>query len=135
MALFVRLPLLTLRWTLGPVTEQRHTPRADEGPIMLQLTDSQQCVLSIQPVDAKGLEAPVFGTPVWSSSDATVATVQPHSGGLAVDLVAVKPGTTQISVTAQVDEAADALTGTLDVTVIGGQAVALTIGNTAPTAQ
>ncbi len=104
---------------------------------MLQLTDSQQCALSIAPVDAKGNPAPVQGAPVWASSAPTVAAVTPSADGLSANIVAGATGTAQISVSADADlgDGVTTITGVLDVTVVGGQATSIGIVAGTPVSQ
>ena len=103
----------------------------------LVLTDSQQCDLSIQPVDKKGRPAPVDGVPVWGSSDDTVLTVQAGADGLTATIVAGNPGTAQVNVTADADLGAGnvPISGVLDVEVTAGAAVSVAISAGTPTEQ
>lgn len=125
-----------LRWTIGPVSEQFLTGPEQEN-LVLQLSDSQKCDLSISPVDKKGKHAPLDGIPDWTSSDDTVATVVASTDGLSAVVTAVDLGSCQINVSADADLGAGvvALSGALDVTVVGGQAVSLSIGTGTPTEQ
>lgn len=127
-----------LRWTIGPVSEQRLTPGPWTIP-MLQLTDSQQCDLSIAPIDKKGFPAPVEpGSVSWTSSDAAVAdVVQDPADQLKATVVAGQPGTAQINVSADADLGAGVATisGALDVTVVGGLAVSLSVSTGTPVDQ
>lgn len=87
--------------------------------------------LSIQPVDAAGNPAPVDGAPVWNVSDTGLVTVTPTEDGLSAVLVPTGAlGNAQISVTADalLGEEVRELTGLLDVQIVGGEAVALSIG-------
>lgn len=96
---------------------------------MLQLTDTQKVKVSVTPIDAKGAPAPVQSV-TFVSSDETVASVSPDpndpNGAI---VVAGFPGVAQIQVTADADlgDSVANITGTLDITVVGGQAVSLTI--------
>jgi hypothetical protein len=99
------------------------------------LKDTEQVVLSVLPVDAKGNPAPVDGAPAWGSSDPTVATVTPAADGLSATVAAVGPlGKTQISVTADADlgEGVESVVGTLDIEVVAGKAVSLSIKTGTP---
>lgn len=105
-----------------------------EGDHMV-LKDTEQVVLSVVPVDAKGNPAPVDGAPVWGSSDPTVATVAPAADGLSAMVAAVGPlGKTQISVTADADlgEGFESIAGTLEIEVVAGKAVSLSIKTGTP---
>jgi len=122
-----------LRWTIGPVSEQSLSgPRQDIT--MLQLSDSQRCSLSITPTDKKGHAAAVDGVPVWTSSDETVGTVEASADGLSAVVTAGAPGTCQINVSADADlgSGVESIAGALDLTVVAGKAVALTIGTGTP---
>jgi hypothetical protein len=105
-----------------------------EGDHMI-LKDTEQVVLSVVPVDAKGNAAPVDGAPAWGSSDPTVATVTPAADGLSATVSAVGPlGKTQISVTADADlgEGVESIVGTLEVEVVAGKAASLSIKTGTP---
>jgi uncharacterized protein YjdB len=104
---------------------------------MLQLTNTQQAGLSISAVDRRGAPAQVDAI-VFSSSDETVATVTPNPLDPSKAVVkALLPGTAQINVTADADlgDGVTPLTGTLDLTVVAGQAVALAIATGTPEEQ
>ncbi len=99
------------------------------------LKDSEQVVLSVVPVDAKGNAAAVDGAPVWGSSDPSVATVTPAADGLSATVAAAGPlGKTQISVTADADlgEGVESVVGTLEIAVVAGKAVSLSIKTGTP---
>jgi len=100
----------------------------------LQLTDSQQVNLTVEPVDKKGNQATIDAAPTWTSSDATVATVTPAADGLSATVVAVgKLGTAQIVITAS--SGGTSVSGTLDLVVVGGAAASLAITAGAPVEQ
>lgn len=104
----------------------------------LVLSDTQQCVLTINPVDKKGKPASVeAGSTKWTSSDATVATVAAEMDSVQAVVTAVGPGTCQINVAADADLGMGVATiaGTLDVTVTAGQAVSLGISTGTPSEQ
>lgn len=104
---------------------------------MLQLTDTQQCDVSVKALNRKGNPAPVQN-PVWSSSDSTVATVtQDAVDGLKAKVVAGAAGTTQINVSADADmgDGVKPISAVLDVTVVGGQAVTFAVTTGTPTEQ
>lgn len=119
-----------LHWAVGPVSEQLASigPAAEET-IMLNLTDTQQCPISIAPVDKKGNAAPVQ-TVTFVSSDSAVVVVTPDAvNPLAALVIAKAPGVARITVTADADmgDGVTDISGTLDVSVSGGQAVSLAI--------
>ena len=118
-----------LLWTLGPVAEQLAFGPLE--PPMLQLTDSQEVAIQIAAVDKKGQPAVLAdGSVVFTSSDANVAAVTANpTDQTKATVVAGLPGTCQIQVTD------GALSGTLDITVVGGAAASLTIVAGTPTEQ
>jgi hypothetical protein len=126
-----------LRLTIGAIREQRIPDPPQGVPMMLTLTDTQQCSLSIAVTDKKGKAASVDGAPQWSTSDVAVVTVEPAADGLSAVLKAQSPGTAQIAVVADADlgDGITPLSGTLDVTVIAGAAVAVAIGTGTPEEQ
>jgi hypothetical protein len=102
------------------------------------LKDNQKVTLTISPVDARGNAATVDGAPVWATSDEAILIVTPTEDGLGATATAVGPlGNAQITVNADADlgEGTRPITGTLDVTVIGGDAVSLTISTGTPESQ
>jgi len=104
----------------------------------ITLTDTQKVSVSITPVDAKGNAARVDGVPFWSTGDLSVLAVVPADNGLSAEVFALGPlGVTQVIVTADADlgEGVKPITGILDVTVIGGEAVALTVNTGVPEEQ
>lgn len=104
---------------------------------MLQLTNTQQCALSVQGVDKKGNPAQLDSV-VFTSSDNSVATVTSDPSDPNKALVkAVAAGTAQINVTADADlgDGVTELTGTLDLTVVAGQAVGFVINTGTPEEQ
>src|SRR5262245_34232488 len=73
-------PQVLLRWMVGPVSTQAFgSGLGQEAEMSLVLTDTQQCDLSIQPVDAHGHPARIDGTPTWSSSDDAICPVTPDA--------------------------------------------------------
>ena len=109
------------------------------GVSMFTLSDSQKATLSIAVVDAKGNPATLDGPPTWATSDATIATVDASGDptGLSAVLTGIRPGACTVTATGDSDLTADQkpINGTLDVTVIAGEAVQVTISATAPEAQ
>jgi hypothetical protein len=57
----------------------------------VQLTDTQQVPLSVEPEDSKGFDT--SDTLTWSSSDTTVISLQPSADTLSCLCVAGNPGT------------------------------------------
>lgn len=104
---------------------------------MLTMTDSQQAVLTIKPVDKKGKPAQLDGVPVWTSSNTEVATVTPETKGLSVVVTGLVPGDATISVSADGDlgEGIKEIAGTLEVTVTSGAAVTVEITAGEPSEQ
>lgn len=106
---------------------------------MLQiLTDTQKIALGpLKFTDAKGEPAPVQGVPVWHSSDDTVIALTVAADGLSAVATAGKPGTAQVSVSADADlsDSVATITGTKDFEVQAGQAVSIDIPTGTPTAQ
>ncbi len=101
------------------------------------LTDSQKVTISIAAVDKKGAPADVQGI-AFASSDTTVATVEQDAGDMTkAVVVAGMPGSAQISVTADADlgDGVSLLTGVFDLSVVGGQAVGLSVSAGSPEEQ
>lgn len=116
------------------VTVDGHTT---EGATNVTLTDSQNAVLTIAPVDKKGAPATLDGVPVWASSDETIATVEADASGLTATLTAVRPGSCSVTVTGDADlgEGTTPIVGTLGVSVTPGEAVQIDITAGTPTEQ
>jgi hypothetical protein len=127
-----------MRWTIGPVSAQKIIIGLDERALVtFQLTDTQKVSVVLTFVDAKGAPAPINGVPTWASSVPTVAAVTPAADGLSAEIVAGVPGLTQISVTADASltDVPVIITGTLDLTVVSGQAATITMSPGVPVAQ
>lgn len=125
-----------LLWGIGPVSEQPATGTSRSRQ-MLQLTNTQQAALSISGVDRKGKPAGLDAIQ-FSSSDPNVATVTQDTADPSKAVVkAVNAGTAQINVSADADlgDGVNTLNGALDVTVVAGQAVGLSIGTGTPEEQ
>ena len=100
-----------------------------KGPNMsYTLPNDLQVLLKVQYVDSKGHPAKVDGDPEWQSSDPGIAVITPTPGNpfLATLSAGGTLGNAQVTVTADADmgEGVRALTCFLDVTIIGGEAVA-----------
>lgn len=108
-----------------------------KGIHMLQLTDSQKSTVSISAVDAKGAPALLDGAATFVSSDPAVFTVTPGTDGLSADVLAVNPGVAQLQVSADADlgTGTTLLSGTLDITVVAGAAVSISVTAGAPSEQ
>ena len=127
-------PLPAVRLVFTTILEGKITI----GATTMIITSTQKFTASITPVDAKGNPAAVDGTPVWASSDPTVLAVNPAADGLSAECLAVGPlGNAQVAVTADADMGTGitSITGVLDVQVLAGQAVSLSVSATAPVEQ
>lgn len=125
----------------GPAVKLVFTAHLDDGTTnevtKMDLRDDQKVLLTISPVDAKGKPASVDGAPAWASSDETVVTVVAASDGMSAVATGVVPGTSRVVVTADADlgSGVTPLSGSLDFTVTGGAAVAITITAAPPANQ
>jgi len=101
-------------------------------------TDQFYPSVALSAADSAGVAAPLFGVPVWASSDETVLTVTVAADGMSASVQTVAPGLARISVTAEGDPTpgVDVLTGVSeDVTVTLGpshEAKVLTLALGAP---
>jgi hypothetical protein len=96
---------------------------------MFILTDSQKVKLSIAPVSAAGNPAQVESV-AWAVSDSDILTLEVAEDGLScVVLTTGSIGGAQVSVSADADlgDGVEELVGTLEISVVGGAAVALGI--------
>lgn len=112
----------------GPLTEER---------MALVLTVTQEADLSVVAVDARGNVAHV-ADPRWSSSDEGVVAVVPSDDGMSAIVRAAGPtGNAQVVFRCDADlgEGVVELMGTLDVEVVAGQAVSVSIVAGAPREQ
>lgn len=108
-------------------------PRQEE--MMFILGDDQKVTLSIAPVDAAGNPAPVDGVPSWSLSDTKYIGLEVADDGMSATAIAIGLlGTTQVQVAADADlgEGVVTINGTLDIEVVAGQAVGLSIAAGTP---
>lgn len=103
----------------------------------ITITDTQQFTASVSAVDARGNPATLDGPVVWEISDAALLTLNVSEDGVATVLAAGPLGSGQLKVTADADLGAGikTLTGILDVTVVGGEAVSLTVVPSVPVEQ
>ena len=120
-----RKPAKTFRWRVW----YHHRVFYGVNHMAFTLSSIEKVSLMIQPVNAKGNPAPIDGVPVWTISDPTVATLTVADDGLTASLVAINPGSVQITVQADADlgPGTKLITGTLDVTVTAAEAVAINI--------
>ena len=120
-----RKPAKTFQWWVL----YRHRLFYGVKSMSFTLSSIEKVSLLIQPVNAKGNPAPIDGVPVWTISDPTVATLIVADDGLTASLVAINPGSVQITVQADADlgPGTKLITGTLDVTVTAAEAVAINI--------
>ena len=120
-----RKPAKTFQWWVL----YRHRLFYGVKSMSFTLSSIEKVSLMIQPVNAKGNPAPIDGVPVWTISDPTVATLIVADDGLTASLVAINPGSVQITVQADADlgPGTKLITGTLDVTVTAAEAVAINI--------
>jgi hypothetical protein len=83
-----------LRITPAPLTYEQGTPTVAQATIIaggiVQLTDTQQVTLAVQPVDSKGF--PTSDSLTWSTADGTVVSLQPSADSLSCLCVAGNPG-------------------------------------------
>ena len=107
---------------------------------MYVLQDNQQVPLTIAPTDAAGNPALLDEVPSWVVGGANpgILTLTPSADGLSCVASANGPlGTAQIQVTAAADASTggQAITGTLDVQVVGSTVSSLSVNAGAPTAK
>lgn len=127
-------PLPAVRILFDVVLDGQFIP----GVESMKITDSQKFTATISPVDAKGNPASVDGVPVWAAPDATIVTVTPAADGMSAEISSTGPiGSVQVSVTADADlgTGTKPLVGTLQVDVVGGEAVALQVNTSNPVEQ
>ena len=83
-----------LRITADPITYEQGNPSLAQATRYaggkVQLTDTQQVLLTVQPEDSKGY--PTSDTLTWSSADDTVVSLQPSADTLSCLVVAGVPG-------------------------------------------
>jgi hypothetical protein len=110
-----------------------------KGPAMAYtLPADKQVTLQVEFLDAKGNHATIDGDPVWASSDDAVATAAAAPGNpFLAQLLPVAPGNCQVTCEADADlgDGVREVLCTMDVTVVGGEAVIGTItpaGDAAP---
>jgi len=99
------------------------------------MTIDQQVDVAVQYVDAQGNPAPVDGVPVWDTSDSSIFSVQAATDGMSATVVSMGIGSGQLSVTGDADlgSGVQQVIATLDMSIVGGMAVAATITPGTPT--
>jgi hypothetical protein len=96
------------------------------------LSETQQVVLSLSFLDADGNPGLITGNPSWGADTNVPASLTPAANGLTATLVGQAVGTVNITATAQSSSGAQ-LSATLQVSVIGGAAVSMSIVPGTPT--
>lgn len=126
-----------LRWSVGPVREQTIPGPLTGARMQIQLTATQQTAVAVAATDKKGNPAEIESV-TFTSSDPDVAAVTQDAGDDNKALVvAGKVGVAQIVVTADADmgDGTKEITGTLDVTVVAGEAAIIVVSAGAPEEQ
>lgn len=95
----------------------------------LVMTSTQQCLLTMQPLDAKGNPAPVDNVANWEVANPEVCTLEIASDGVTALCKATALGDTQVSCTADADLGSGVrnITGLLDVSIRAAEAVSMGI--------
>ena len=118
-------------------TPQYQHPRPHQGRIigMLQLTATQQCELSVVALDKKGNTA-VLQDPTWQADNSELVALTPS--GMSCVVAAVGPiGKALVTFRGDGDlgDGVVELLGTLEVEVVAGQAVSVTVTPGTPSEQ
>lgn len=96
----------------------------------IKMKDNEKATASIAEVDAKGF--PVDNpkafdvAPAWAIDDPTVATLAPSDDGTTCDVIAVKPGSAQLTVAGKID-GVEFASPPATVLVTSGDAVSISI--------
>lgn len=99
------------------------------------ITDSQQVLLTVNPVDKRGNPAMLGAVPAWNVSDPTLATLNTAADGLSSTVLAIGPlGHVQVSATVTNPDGS-VLSGTLEIDIVSGAAATLNIAAGQPTEQ
>lgn len=121
-----------LKITIGAPIEQPHLLTKEPTMSAVQLTDTQQVDVMIAGADKKGFPADVESIAFKSNDESVATVVQDSSNPAKATIVAGSPGVTQVIPTAdsKIGEGENILTGSIDVTVVAGEAAVLnaTIG-------
>jgi hypothetical protein len=101
----------------------------EEQQMALVMTSTQQCLLTMQPLDAKGNPAKVDGIPEWQVSNPGVCTIQPAADGITAMCLGLAIGDTQVNCTADADlgSGTRSITGLIDVSIRAAEAVSIGI--------
>lgn len=97
---------------------------------MALIKDNQRLPLSISIQDAKGNPAPVDGIPEWSVSDASLGALTVAPDGMSAEFAPAGPlGSCSIGVSCDADlgEGVRPILGSLDLQIVGGDAVVVQI--------
>jgi len=124
------------------VTPQYRYPRfnnpKDTITMSLQMTATQQCLISVAFTDKKGNPAKVDGYPVWLTDNTELLALSPANDGMSCLIAAVGPlGSGTVSVRADADLGAGVtnISGSLDVTITGGMATGVALSAGTPVEQ
>lgn len=99
----------------------------------ITIMDNQTFEATVVAVDSKGNPARIDGVPAWTVSDPALLSLTVNGAQAIVSATGpLGVGQLRVSVDADLGEGVRTLTGVLDVEVIGGEAVALTIMPTTP---
>jgi len=99
------------------------TPTLLKGPHLVQLTDTQQVLLSVAEADSKG--SPVSDQLSWAVDNPGVIAIAPSADTQSCECVAGVPGTATVTVTD--NSVTPPLTGSEAFTVVAGAATSLVI--------
>ena len=102
-----------------------------KGITDMVLPEGKQAVLTVNPKnEVTNKPARVDGTPVWTNSDDSVASLTPANDGLSAVLAFKGEGATavQVEIDADLGPGVRSLIGSLDVTAVGGEATVVEIG-------
>lgn len=121
-----------LRLTADPLTYTQGDPAQHQATHYqgetVQLTDTQQVTLTVQPVDSKGF--PTSDSLTWTSADESVISLQPAADGMSCLCVAGDPG---LGVVVTVTDGTISATESFD--VVPGGVATLQIGEGTPEEQ
>jgi hypothetical protein len=116
------------------IARQDQSTFYERGATEMQMTDSEQCVASVEAQTAEGNPAALADAPVWSSADPSVVMVEPAPDGMTCVIKSPQPGplgSSVVSVTAAVG--GKMVSATLAVDIVAGDAVKLEIKTEPPT--
>jgi len=103
------------------------------------MTDSQQVTMSVAFADKRGNPAPTPAgaqPPVWLVDQASVLSLAPAADGMSCVVKAVGPlGTATVSVKVADASGAPLASGSVDVTIVGGAPVQVTVTPGTPSEQ